>query len=117
MSHKIMKRPESKYAILLTLLLCICGTRATAETPRWPEGKFALSTDVAAEHFVDRQFSAIHAISRLAADAWRFTLPPEPKPTTHWPWWLRILAVIGVLVFIRLVAGSVRSKPSGPSPS
>lgn len=42
------------------------------------------------------------------------TLPPEDKPKTHWPWWLRILAVIGVLVFIRLVAGSVRNKPTGP---
>jgi peptidoglycan/LPS O-acetylase OafA/YrhL len=42
------------------------------------------------------------------------TLPPEDKPKTHWPWWLRILAVIGVLVFIRLVAGSVRNKPMGP---
>jgi hypothetical protein len=44
------------------------------------------------------------------------TLPPEDKPKTHWPWWLRILAVIGVLVFIRLVAGSVRNKPTGPPP-
>jgi hypothetical protein len=45
------------------------------------------------------------------------TLPPEDKPKTHWPWWLRILAVIGVLVFIRLVAGSVRNKPMGPPPA
>lgn len=44
------------------------------------------------------------------------TLPPEDKPKTHWPWWLRILAVIGVLVFIRLVAGSMRNKPTGPPP-
>ena len=44
------------------------------------------------------------------------TLPPEDKPKTHWPWWLRILAVIGVLVFIRLVAGGVRNKPTGPPP-
>ena len=45
------------------------------------------------------------------------TLPPEEKPKTHWPWWLRILAVVGVLVFIRLVAGSVRKKPGTPGPS
>ena len=45
------------------------------------------------------------------------TLPPEDKPKTHWPWWLRILAVIGVLVFIRVVAGSVRNKPTGPPPN
>jgi hypothetical protein len=44
------------------------------------------------------------------------TLPPEDKPKTHWPWWLRILAVIGLLVFIRLVAGGVRNKPTGPPP-
>ncbi len=43
------------------------------------------------------------------------TLPPEEKPKTHWPWWLRILAVIGVLAFIRIVAGSVRNNPGGPS--
>ena len=45
------------------------------------------------------------------------TLPPEEKPKTHWPWWLRILAVIGVFVFIRVVAGSVRKKPGTPGPS
>jgi hypothetical protein len=45
------------------------------------------------------------------------TLPPEEKPKTHWPWWLRILSVIGVLVFIRLVAGSVRNDPGRPGPS
>jgi len=44
------------------------------------------------------------------------TLPPEEKPKTHWPWWLRLLAVVGVLVFIRLVAGSVRNKPGTPGP-
>jgi hypothetical protein len=48
------------------------------------------------------------------AGATLVTLPPEDKPKTHWPWWLRILAVVGVLVFIRLVAGSVRNKPTGP---
>jgi len=45
------------------------------------------------------------------------TLPPEEKPKTHWPWWLRILAVVGVLVFIRLVAGSMRNKPGAPGPN
>jgi hypothetical protein len=50
----------------------------------------------------------------LAADF--ATLPPQEKITHHWPWWLRLLAVVGVLVFIRFVAGSVRSKPSGPGP-
>jgi hypothetical protein len=53
----------------------------------------------------------------IAGSAVNVTLPPEEKPKTHWPWWLRILAVIGVLLFIRVVAGSVRSKPSGPGPS
>jgi hypothetical protein len=52
-----------------------------------------------------------------AVGTWSVTLPPQEKPTTHWPWWLRILAVIGVLLFIRIVAGSVRNKPSGPAPS
>lgn len=53
-------------------------------------------------------------LSNSVAGLAMVTLPPEDKPKTHWPWWLRILAVIGVLVFIRLVAGSVRNKPMGP---
>jgi hypothetical protein len=52
-----------------------------------------------------------------ATAALALTLPPEPKVTSHWPWWLRILAVIFVFVFIRIVAGSVRNKPSGPGPA
>ena len=60
---------------------------------------------------------ALSAGNSELASAAVVTLPPEEKPKTHWPWWLRILAVIGVLVFIRLVAGSVRNNPGRPGPS
>jgi hypothetical protein len=60
---------------------------------------------------------AVSSPVRTAAVVLAYTLPPEDKPKTHWPWWLRVLAVIFVLVFIRIVAGSMRSKPSGPNPS
>jgi len=39
--------------------------------------------------------------------------PPEQAPAHHWPWWLRVLAVIGVLIFVQLVARSVRSGSGG----
>ena len=60
--------------------------------------------------------STMHAVTARHATTVLTTLPPEEKPKTHWPWWLRILAVIGVLVFIRLVAGSVRNNPGKPGP-
>jgi len=36
------------------------------------------------------------------------TLPQQDAPAPHWPWWLRVLAVIGVLVFVRIVARAMR---------
>lgn len=66
-----------------------------------------------------QSMASVQPVAMLASDVAGMalaTLPPEDKPKTHWPWWLRILAVIGVLVFIRLVAGSVRNKPMGPPP-
>jgi len=44
------------------------------------------------------------------------TLPPHDAPATHWPWWLRILAVIALLVFVQLVARSMRGGASGRGP-
>jgi len=44
------------------------------------------------------------------------TLPPEPAPAHHWPLWLRILAVIAVLLFVRLVGGSMRGGAGGRGP-
>jgi len=35
-------------------------------------------------------------------------LPREDAPAHHWPWWLRILAVIAVLAFVQIVARSMR---------
>lgn len=46
---------------------------------------------------------AAFALAETAA-----TLPPHDAPATHWPWWLRVLAVIAVLVFVRIVARSMR---------
>jgi hypothetical protein len=32
----------------------------------------------------------------------------QPASAPHWPWWLRLLALVGVIVFIRLVVTFVR---------
>ena len=46
---------------------------------------------------------AAAALAKAAA-----TLPPHEAPARHWPLWLRVLAVIAVLVFVRIVARSMR---------
>jgi len=40
-------------------------------------------------------------------------------PVTHWPWWLRIVAVAGALLFVQIVARSMRKGAGrqGPGPS
>jgi uncharacterized protein len=38
----------------------------------------------------------------------------QPAPKSPWPWWLKLLAFIGVLWFIRIVAQSVRRGGGGP---
>ena len=111
-----MVRPHLKYAALLLLLLCACVAQAEKGSVRLQSGDTARSSMLATAR-VEASAFARHVPTSTSAVALIFTLPPEPKPTTHWPWWLRILAVIFLLVFIRIVAGSVRSKPSGPSPS
>jgi len=45
------------------------------------------------------------------------SVAPQTGSGQHWPVWLRILVVIGLVVFVRLVAGMVKQKPSGPGPS
>lgn len=112
-----MVRPHLKYAALLFLILCACVGHAESGSARMRSGNIARSPVSATAHFMDKPALSVHVPTRMAAIWLAYTLPPEPKPTTHWPWWLRVLAVIFVLVFIRIVAGSVRSKPSGPSPS
>ena len=32
----------------------------------------------------------------------------QPASAHHWPWWLRLLALVGVFVFIRVVVTFVR---------
>jgi hypothetical protein len=32
----------------------------------------------------------------------------QPASMPHWPWWLRLIALLGVLVFIRVVVTFVR---------
>ena len=99
-------RPLNTIAVATMMLMFFVGTaRAQAPLPR-PEAKRAISS---APYLAT-------ANRPLVASALT-VLPPEEKPKTHWPWWLRILAVVGVLVFIRLVAGSVRNKPGTPGPN
>jgi len=43
-------------------------------------------------------------------------LPPDDAPAPHWPWWLRILAVLGALVFVQIVARSMRKSAGGSPP-
>ena len=110
-----MVRPHLKSAALLFLILCASLAQAQDRSAR-PPSRDAVRVPVIAAHMADTLVAAAHPQVTIAA-VLTYTLPPEPKPTTHWPWWLRILAVIFLLVFIRIVAGSVRSKPSGPSPN
>jgi hypothetical protein len=44
-------------------------------------------------------------------------LPQQDAPAPHWPWWLRIIAVVGALLFVQMVARGMRrgSSRSGPS--
>jgi hypothetical protein len=46
-------------------------------------------------------------------------LPPDNAPKTHWPWWLRIIAVIAALAFVQVVARSLRRSAGqrGPGPT
>lgn len=51
----------------------------------------------------------------LAAYVRALALPAQEPPPPHWPWWLRILAVIGALVFVVIVGRSMRgSGGQGP---
>jgi hypothetical protein len=111
-----MTRPHLKYAAVLAVLLCAGVAQAEAASVRVQTKDTARFSQTVLVHFASTRGFAVGSTLRVTAEAFAHTLPPEPKPTTHWPWWLRILAVIGVLVFIRIVAGSVRSKPSGPGP-
>ncbi len=38
----------------------------------------------------------------------------QAAPKTHWPWWLRILALVAIFYFIRLVARGMRGGGGGP---
>jgi hypothetical protein len=105
--HHHRLRPMNRI-ILVAMLLCVV-TVARADVRR------VHSTTASATVLTSATPIATATHSLLATTL--ATLPPEEKPKTHWPWWLRILAVVGVLVFIRLVAGSVRNNPGKPGPS
>jgi len=51
----------------------------------------------------------------LSAGAWTSAaaLPQQEAPAPHWPWWLRIIAVIGALAFVQIVARSMRRGAAG----
>jgi hypothetical protein len=105
-----MLRPHIRSVTLVLVLLSACCVYA-AQPGR------ALSANRVVRPSSTAGALAVIPLARAeAAAVLHWTLPPEDKPKTRWPWWLRILAVIGVLVFIRLVAGTVRNKPSGSGP-
>ena len=58
------------------------------------------------------------AILLLAANLYGRALasPQDDAPAPHWPWWLRILAVIGALAFVQIVARSMRKGSGGTPP-
>ena len=97
---------------IVTLIVLLCAVATAQAGPPLVAGT---SSRVVTLQSVATAQPLAELSNRIAGMA-MVTLPPEDKPKTHWPWWLRILAVIGVLVFIRLVAGSVRNKPTGPPP-
>ena len=101
-------RALNNIAVAAMLLMLVAGT-ASAEL------RTTLATPAAKSVLNAMPYVASTNHSLIATTL--AVLPPEEKPKTHWPWWLRILAVVGVLVFIRLVAGSVRNKPGTPGPS
>jgi hypothetical protein len=98
-------RTVNKIAVVFMLLFAVAVARAEVG----PVNRTRASANMLT--------TTTHIASVPQAATVPVTLPPEEKPKTHWPWWLRILAVIGVLVFIRLVAGSVRNNPGKPGPS
>jgi hypothetical protein len=112
----IMARSRLKYAALLMLVLCGCVAQAEKPTVRQHSCDLACSSTLTTTQFLNAPAVTRHVPARLVSVALAYTLPPEDKPKTHWPWWLRILAAIFLLVFIRIVAGSVRNKPTGPPP-
>lgn len=110
----MISRPRFQLAAIVVLVFAACT--ASAERRTLPVQREGPGIQLA------QQSSVLGVVTMdLLAHAWSddlgFTLPPQEKPTTHWPWWLRILAVIGILFFIRMVAGAVRTKPSGPGQS
>ena len=103
MDSRFRMRVVSTIAVMTVLLVAVAA-RADVRTTGTPSPSRLLLGAPA------------HAAHPMVASM-LVTLPPQEKPKTHWPWWLRILAVIGVFVFIRIVAGSVRNNPSGkPGP-
>jgi hypothetical protein len=102
----LRSRALNNVAVAAIMLVFVIGpARAELRLPT-PAAKSAFSST-----------QSLASANHLVVATVLVTLPPEEKPKTHWPWWLRILAVVGVLVFIRLVAGSVRNKPGTPGPS
>ena len=51
------------------------------------------------------------------AQAGTAALPPDDASVPHWPWWLRVLAVIGALVFVQIVARTMRRSAGRRGPN
>jgi len=100
----LRRRTRSANAAAIVIMLLLFAAAAQAEMRGAPA---SASVSVATAQAVIAHAPVASAL---------VTLPPEEKPKTHWPWWLRILAVIGVIVFIRLIGGSMRNNPGKPGP-
>jgi hypothetical protein len=50
--------------------------------------------------------SLLFAGDALARATIRLSL--QEAPVRHWPWWLRVIAVLGALVFVVVVARAMR---------
>jgi len=51
----------------------------------------------------------VSLVAQLAAFVFLNITQAQPSaPVHHWPWWLRLLALLGVLVFIRVAVTFAR---------
>lgn len=106
-----MVRPRIALGVLLLLGLTVC---AQAQPPGGAAS--AESTDLRVVNASLEPHLAATAVPPLlgalaaAAVATQWDDPmAERNPSVHrWPWWLRLVAVVGVLLFVRLAAGFAR---------
>lgn len=110
-----MKNLQVKFAAALLLLLCTATAHAGSFEKIRATGTIL---GQATRSRITAPVAGMTVEAQLGVSAMaNLVLPPQEKPKTHWPWWLRLLALIFVLVFVRTVARSMRGKPGGPGPN